>query len=72
MSGSPILVDVETAAAFACVEPDTIHQWASRGRVLANGTRHRLIRYGTPRARRFDLREITWLLSDTPTSTGAR
>jgi len=54
----PILVDAATAAAFAGVRPDTVHQWATRGRIT---------RYGTHGNRLFDLRELASLVRDTPT-----
>lgn len=60
---APILVDAAAAATFAGVEPDTIHQWASRGRITRHGTRSN---------RLYDLREIQLLVRDTPTRTGAR
>ena len=58
MTPDRILVDVETAAEFAGVAVDTIHQWATRGRIH---------RYGTRGCRLFDLREIAPLIRDTPT-----
>lgn len=58
----PKLVDAATAAVYAGVARDTIHQWASRGRI----TRH-----GTPGRRLFDLRELAALLADTPQPTPA-
>lgn len=57
MTTEPILVDAATAAAFAGVAVDTIHQWATRGRI----TRH-----GTAGRRLFDLREIEAVGCDTP------
>jgi DNA-binding transcriptional MerR regulator len=52
-----VLADTASAAAFAGVEPDTVHQWASRGLIR---------RYGTSGRRLFDLREIASLRADTP------